>query len=72
MNGIQVSGLVSPLPSSWGFLMSLKWNEPLYLKGRRLGFSLVYSNKIFESDAKFTHLNKTLDIGHLAPVYFRR
>jgi len=38
------------------------WNEPPYLNGWRLGFSLVYSSKIFEIDEKYTRLNKALSI----------
>ena len=40
--------------------LTAMWNKPPYLKGWRLCFSLVYSNKIFESDAKSTRLNKAL------------
>ncbi len=34
------------------------WSELRYLKGCRLGFSLVYSNNTFENDAKYARLNK--------------
>ena len=47
--------LLSEIP-----LTSAMWNEPPYLRGWRLGFSLVYSNKIFENDAKNTRLNNAL------------
>jgi hypothetical protein len=40
--------------------LSGTWSGPPYLKGCRLGFSLVNSNKIFVSDAKYTRLNKAL------------
>lgn len=42
--------------------LTIMWNELPYLKGWRLGFSLVYSNNKFENDAKSTRLNKALDI----------
>ena len=36
------------------------WDESPHLEGWRLGFSLVYSNKIFKSDVKYMRLNKAL------------
>ena len=55
---------MSALTNNKGFreypILSAQWNEPPYLKGWRLDFSLVYSNNIFEIDANITHLNKAL------------